>query len=111
MTVTSMNPKIALKTLDSQEWETPQDLFNRLDQEFHFNLDPCASKENAKCGQYFDEAIDGLCQKWSGNVFMNPPFRQVAKWVEKAFKEVVSGRCNVAVYLVPNTSKLVLKTK
>lgn len=30
------------------EWETPQDLFNLLNQEFHFNLDPCCTKENAK---------------------------------------------------------------
>ncbi len=30
-------------------WETPQDLFDKLDTEFHFNLDVCALPENAKC--------------------------------------------------------------
>ena len=30
-------------------WATPQDLFDELNEEFHFDLDPCATYENAKC--------------------------------------------------------------
>ena len=45
-------------------WATPQDLFDRLDAEFHFDLDPCADDENHKCEKYFTEAEDGLAQDW-----------------------------------------------
>ena len=30
-------------------WDTPQWLFNKLDEEFHFTLDVCALPETAKC--------------------------------------------------------------
>ncbi len=41
-------------------WATPQDFFDCLDAEFHFNLDPCADNQNHKCEKYFTEAEDGL---------------------------------------------------
>lgn len=71
----------------SIEWATPQDLFDRLDAEFHFNLDPCATPENAKCRYYFTKKEDGLQQSWRGfRVFCNPPYgREIVKWVRKAY--------------------------
>lgn len=47
-------------------WETPQGLFDELDAEFHFDLDVCASPENAKCKRYYTPEMDGLSQKWGG---------------------------------------------
>ena len=47
-------------------WETPQDFFNALDSEFHFNLDVCAIPENAKCRNFFTPKDDGLIQNWGG---------------------------------------------
>ena len=47
-------------------WATPQDLFDSLDAEFHFDLDPCADDENHKCEKYFTAAEDGLAQDWGG---------------------------------------------
>ena len=47
-------------------WATPQDFFDKLNEEFHFNLDPCALPENAKCTKYFTPAEDGLKQNWGG---------------------------------------------
>lgn len=95
-----MSKKIALKTLGSEEWETPQELFNKLDSEFHFTLDPCATVENAKCKRFFTKADDGLAQDWSGSVFVNPPFGQVAKWVKKSYDEVNANRAKVVVMLI-----------
>lgn len=71
---------------ESTEWETPQDLFNELDKEFHFTLDPCATELNAKCKRFFSWVDDGLSQSWDGErVFMNPPYgREVGSWVRKA---------------------------
>jgi hypothetical protein len=44
----------------SDEWETPQEFFDALDEIFHFTLDVCATPENAKCPRYFTKAEDGL---------------------------------------------------
>jgi len=49
-----------------QDWATPQDLFDELNEEFHFNLDPCANAENHKCERYFTEEDNGLLQEWGG---------------------------------------------
>jgi len=38
---------------EDQTWETPQDFFDKLNDEFNFTLDPCCSKETAKCDKYF----------------------------------------------------------
>lgn len=48
------------------EWATPQALFDELDAEFHFDLDPCCTHENAKCAEHFTKAEDGLSQNWGG---------------------------------------------
>lgn len=50
----------------SNEWATPAQTFNQLDEEFHFNLDPCSTHENAKCERHFTIKEDGLKQDWGG---------------------------------------------
>ena len=52
---------------NSDEWSTPQELFDVLDAEFHFTLDPCASADNAKCEKYFTASDDGLKMDWGGS--------------------------------------------
>jgi site-specific DNA-methyltransferase (adenine-specific) len=80
---------------ESSEWETPQDLFARLDAEFHFTLDPCATAENAKCARYFTREMDGLAQSWDGEVvFMNPPYgRGMGVWIKKASEAMATVAC------------------
>jgi len=71
-------------------WETPQDFYNILDDHFGFDLDPCASKENAKCKEYYTEADDGLSKRWGPNkkVFVNPPYgKDIKNWIKKAYDE------------------------
>ena len=50
----------------SDEWQTPLDLFEDLDREFHFDLDACATPENTMCPEYFTKEQDGLEQNWGG---------------------------------------------
>ena len=71
------------------EWETPQELFDELDREFHFTLDVCANSENAKCAKFFTKEQDGLVQDWRGEtVWMNPPYgHQIKDWVKKISEE------------------------
>lgn len=73
----------------TDEWSTPQDLFDKLNAEFGFTLDPCATHENAKCPRYYTKEDDGLSKSWAGEiVFMNPPYgRQIGRWVRKAYEE------------------------
>lgn len=70
-------------------WATPQDLFDRLNDEFHFELDVCAIPENAKCKRYYTPEDDGLNQPWDGVVWCNPPYSKgnIPKWLEKAANE------------------------
>ena len=91
----------ALCTSNTSEYSTPQEFFDELDKEFHFDLDPCATEANAKCKRYYTKAQDGLSQRWSGSVFMNPPYgRQVGKWVRKAYEASFLG-ASVVVCLLP----------
>lgn len=73
----------------TDQWATPQKFFDELNKEFNFNLDPCATKENAKCRKFFTEEDNGLLQDWSGHrVFCNPPYgRAIAAWVKKCYEE------------------------
>lgn len=51
---------------NSDEYATPQELFDELNSEFKFDLDPCATDENHKCNKYYTMHQDGLTQKWGG---------------------------------------------
>lgn len=80
-----MNVHFSSKTV---EWETPQELFDQLNNEFNFQFDVCASKENAKVGRFWRKDDDGLSKNWKeikGWKWMNPPYgREIGKWVKKA---------------------------
>lgn len=56
----------ALFSSAKEDWATPQDFFDKLDQEFHFDLDPCADEENAKCKEFFTKEENGLLKDWGG---------------------------------------------
>jgi phage N-6-adenine-methyltransferase len=74
------------------EWATPQDLFNRLDATYGFDLDVCATAENAKCPRFFTKADDALLQPWDGTCWMNPPYgREIGYWVAKAYDSARAG--------------------
>ncbi len=81
-------------------WATPQDFFDRLNVEFGFTLDVCATAENAKCPRYFTKETDGLSQEWAGVCWMNPPYgRTIGAWMKKASDSAKGGA--TIVCLVP----------
>ena len=83
------------------EWETPQYLFDSLNEEFKFTLDVCATKDNAKCSKYYDIETNGLDQKWEGSCFMNPPYgRDIDLWLRKAYESSLEGA--LVVCLIPS---------
>ena len=56
----------ALFSSTKEDWATPQDFFDKLDEEFHFDLDPCADAENAKCKENCTNEETRLLKDWGG---------------------------------------------
>ena len=77
-------------------------MFLALKKEFDFQVDVCATSENAKCEVYFDKSVDGLKREWSPfRCWMNPPYgRNIGAWMKKAFEE--SQRGALVVCLIPS---------
>lgn len=74
----------------SDHWQTPPDLYARLDAEFHFDFDPCP----------LHATFDGLdpATKWGKSNFVNPPYNRIdkPKFIKRAFNEwKVNGSTNV----------------
>lgn len=95
------------------DWETPQDFFNELDAEFHFDIDVACDIHNCKCAIGISEEVDALSIPWNITIsdnkeikienstcWMNPPYgRGIGKWIKKAHEEAQEG--NTIVALVP----------
>ena len=89
----------------SDEWETPQWLFDRLNRIFCFELDVCADDNNHKCERYFTKEDDGLSKNWGGwRVWCNPPYgRVIRKWVKKASETVLDNQSLVVMLVFART--------
>ena len=80
-----------LFTSATAHWSTPVELYEKLDNEFHFNDDPCP----------LHSETDGLNRAWGERTFMNPPYgRQIGDWLRKAYEESQLGK--TIVCLIPS---------
>ncbi len=87
---------------ESTDWETPDWFFDKVNDEFSFNLDVCANKENTKTPNYLSKKANALTREWFGTCWMNPPYgRNVGEWMYYAMKQAMEGNCT-AVCLVPS---------
>lgn len=88
----------------TDDWATPPAFVAALEAEFgKFDLDPCATDQTAKADRYFTIEENGLVQPWAGLVFVNPPYSNVAPWIEKAIAEWEAGRAR-SLLLLPNNT-------
>lgn len=81
---------------------TPQNVFDILNYEFHFDLDAAATADNTKCARFISPEQDALIMAdWPGtSIFLNPPYSKgLAKWIRKAYEESKKGK--TVVCLVP----------
>lgn len=92
-----------MTTKQSDSWETPQWLFDELNQEFNFNIDLCATADNSKCTKYCRDYFSNRVDKnWNCNglayydvadfrefnaAFMNPPYSNPRPFIEKAWED------------------------
>jgi site-specific DNA-methyltransferase (adenine-specific) len=83
----------------TDDWATPQEFFDPLNDEFTLYWDVCASHINAKLPFYWTKEEDGLAADWRGKrVWMNPPYgREIHKWIAKA----ATGGAEICVCLLP----------
>jgi len=109
----------------TDNWATPQDFFDKLNEKYNFNLDPCCDSLNCKCEIWFyhDMWLNWLEERWTilennkfdhcfeyielrenqkTKVFCNPPYWKVLKdWVKKASEEIKKEYCKTIVMLIP----------
>lgn len=87
-----------------QDWETPQMLFDILNNEFDFDIDLAASKDNTKCKLFYSLEDDAFDHIWKGICWLNPPYglktRNLKDWIKKAWDETRKEDCTV-VMLIP----------
>lgn len=100
------------------EGVTPWPVYNALNEKYHFTLDVCARKENAKVSNYLsgphrenvpgNMCACGLCANWGTNIcFMNPPYAkgEIEKWIKKAQNSIKSGATVVGLLNLTSSSK------
>lgn len=96
------NKDFRAKGFDRNLYQTPDNLFLKLNEIFNFKYDLAANEFNAKCSKYFTEKDDSLKQAWheiDGYLWLNPPYKPFRKWIEKAQIEAEKGA--KIVILVP----------
>jgi phage N-6-adenine-methyltransferase len=84
----------------SDDWETPWPFFNAIERELGpFTCDACATYANKKVSHYFSPEMNGLSQRWIGNVWLNPPYvrGELEEWMKKAVEESQRGATVVAL--------------
>ena len=80
------------------DWETPKDLYDKLDQEIKFDYDPCPIRST----------FDGLDQEWKESNFINPPYSRKLKekFILKAIEESKKGKLCVLLLPVSTSTKI-----
>jgi len=86
------------RLVQHDNWATPKEVYNYLDQEFHFDFDPCP----------LNHSFDGTQVEWGLNNFVNPPYSRSLKeaFIRKAFEESKKGKTSVMLLPVSTSTKI-----
>jgi phage N-6-adenine-methyltransferase len=84
----------------TDDWSTPPDFFAKVEAEFGpFDLDPCATAENAKAPKFYTKEEDGAAREWFGRVWCNPPYgRGIGRWIFSAWASTIHEAARAAKY-------------
>ena len=83
---------------NSDNWETPQLFYNKLNDKYNFDFDPCP----------INSEKDGLLMEWGNRNFINPPYSRKLKesFVHKALEQSIKGKTCVLLLPVSTSTKL-----
>lgn len=92
-----------LFTNNSNEWETPKELFQKYDDIYHFTIDLASTKDNTKCERYYTKEDNSLLKDWSGETgWLNPPYgKEISLFVKKAYDTIMNNKNTTIVMLIP----------
>ncbi len=91
--------------MSNDEWATPPWLFDKLNAEFHFDLDVCATAANSKCKAYWSKESDALKMIWCKTNWCNPPYSNQMPWGQKAFSESLRGNITVMLAMCDTSTQ------
>ena len=94
------------KGVDSRYWLIPPSIYESLDNEFHFDFDPCP----------YPFKRDGIDIAWGKTNWVNPPFRKrdainghgPTAFVRKGIEEAENGKTSVFILPVQNYVNMLL---
>lgn len=91
------------RTLGKDDWMTPPEVFDPVNQVAQFDLDACATNlDAARVDPFIDPKTDALRVRWADygrRVWCNPPYgRDIRHWFEKAAHACLDG-CELVVLL------------
>ena len=83
------------------DWKTPEWLYNKLNEEFNFDCDPCPLRNNI-------DKFNGLTFEWGQRNFINPPYSRKLKeaFIKKAYTESQKGKLCVMLLPVSTSTKI-----
>jgi len=86
---------------NNDNWKTPKDLYDKLNNEFNFDFDPCPLNHDIT-------KWDGLNVEWGGVNFLNPPYSRKLKvaFIYKAYEEYKKGKKTVMLLPVSTSTKI-----
>lgn len=88
----------AARNNSGDDWKTPDDFYNELNEKYHFDFDPCP----------YQADFDGLNIDWGKSNFVNPPYSRKLKeaFVHKALEQKAKGKRSVLLLPVSTSTKL-----
>ncbi|MFW9875395.1 MAG: DNA N-6-adenine-methyltransferase [Candidatus Thorarchaeota archaeon] len=77
-------------TVLRDDWETPSEIYDPLNKQFHFLIDCCANYKNTKTATFYDD-FESIRHEIKDICWMNPPFSKAWNMISHFFKVVKKG--------------------
>lgn len=75
--------------IERDDWETPQWLFNKLNEQYDFQFDCCSTPINSKCSVWCDDFLNSENPELTS--WINPPFSKAKEMLTHFFKVAKKG--------------------
>jgi hypothetical protein len=88
-------------SVESDNWKTPTEFYNKLNEVYKFEFDPCPYNHDLN-------DFNGLEIEWKKSNFCNPPYSRTLKeaFVLKAIEKQKKGNTTVCLFPVSTSTKL-----